>query len=83
MARMWWLVDYRVVQITDEKGYFSRVQHTEFDCRRRRSRLLSVALMTEQMGGGQAVFEDVLPRRWQPIANQPFQKALWDIACAG
>ena len=78
---MWWLMDYQLVQITDEKGYFSRLHHSEFDCPRRRTRLLSVALLAQQMALGEVVFEDHLPRRWEAVAGQPFQQALWDIAC--
>lgn len=81
MVRMWWLVDYQLVQVTNEKGYFSRVQHSEFDCKWQRSRLLSVTLLSQQMGQGQAVFEDPLPRKWESVLAQPFQRALWDIAC--
>ena len=81
MVRMWWLMDYQLVQITDEKGYFSRLHHSEFDCPLQRARLLSVALLSEQMGMGQVVFEDQVPRRWAAVAEQPFQQALWDIAC--
>lgn len=81
MARMWWLMDYQLVQIVDEKGYFSRVHHSEFDCKRQRARLLSVALLSQQMGLGEVVFEDTAPRRWESVAEQPFQQALFDIAC--
>ena len=83
MVKMWWLMDYQLVQIADEKGYFSRLHHSEFDCLRQRARLLSVALLSEQMGMGQAVFEDPVPRRWLAVAGEPFQQALWDIACIG
>lgn len=81
MVRMWWLMDYQLVQIVDEKGYFSRVHHSEFDCRRQRTRLLSVTLLSQQMGRGEPVFEDATPRRWESVAGQPFQQALFDIAC--
>lgn len=81
VVKMWWLMDYQLVQIIDEKGYFSRLHHSEFDCRRQRSRLLSVALLSQQMGLGETVFEDPVPRRWEPVAGQPFQQALFDIAC--
>jgi hypothetical protein len=81
MVRMWWLMDYQLVQIVDEKGYFSRVHHSEFDCRRQRTRLLSVALLSQQMGLGEVVFEDTAPRRWESVTGQPFQRALFDIAC--
>ncbi len=81
MVKMWWLVDYQLVQITNEKGYFSRVQYSEYDCKLRRSRLLSVALMSQQMGHGEVVFEDRVPRKWEPVQDQAFPQALWDIAC--
>ncbi|WP_348066354.1 surface-adhesin E family protein [Polaromonas sp.] len=81
LVKMWWLMDYQLVQIIDEKGYFSRLHHSEFDCRHQRSRLLSVALLSQQMGLGETVFEDPAPRRWEPVAGQPFQQALLDIAC--
>ena len=83
MVKMWWLMDYQLVQIADDKGYFSRLHHSEFDCLQQRARLLSVALLSKQMGMGQAVFEDPVPRRWVAVAEQPFEQALWDIACIG
>lgn len=81
LVRMWWLMDYRLVQITDEKGYFSRLHHSEFDCKNQRVRVLSVALLSQQMGEGQTVFEDPVPRKWEAVRNDTFQDALWDIAC--
>lgn len=81
MVRMWWLMDYQLVQITDEKGYFSRLHHSEFDCKSERLRLLSVALLSERMGHGQVVFEDPVPRKWEAVRNGSFQEALLDIAC--
>ena len=81
MVRMWWLMDYQLVQIADEKGYFSRLHHSEFDCKGRRMRLLSVALLSGRMGLGDVVFEDPEPRKWTPVQDQSFQDALRDIAC--
>jgi hypothetical protein len=81
VLRMWWLMDYQLVQITNEKGYFSRLHHSEFDCKGRKTRLLSVALLSERMGHGQTVFEDPLPRKWEPVRDGTFQDALFDIAC--
>ena len=78
---MWWLMDYQLVQITNEKGYFSRVNHSEFDCKGQRMRLLSVALLSGRMGHGQVVFEDRVPRKWRPVSDGSFHDALWDIAC--
>ncbi|MES2686301.1 MAG: surface-adhesin E family protein [Pseudomonadota bacterium] len=81
MVRMWWLMDYQLVQITDEKGYFSRLHYSEFDCKGQRMRLLSVALLSGRMGHGDVVFEDPVPRKWTPVQDQSFQDALLDIAC--
>ena len=81
LVKMWWLMDYQLVQIVDEKGYFSRLHHSEFDCKGQRARLLSVALLSQAMGLGDTVFEDTAPRKWEPVSHQPFQQALWDIAC--
>ncbi len=81
VVRMWWLMDYQLVQITDEKGYFSRLSHSEFDCRNRRVRLLSVALLSERMAMGQVIFEDPVPRKWEAVRDGSFQDALFDIAC--
>ncbi|MES2955389.1 MAG: surface-adhesin E family protein [Pseudomonadota bacterium] len=81
MVRMWWLMDYQLVQIADERGYFSRVHHSEFDCKGQRMRLLSVALLSERMGHGDVVFEDPVPRKWTPVQDRSFHDALLDIAC--
>ncbi len=74
-------MDYQLVQITDEKGYFSRLHYSEFDCKNQRQRMLSVALLSERMGHGEAVFEDRLPRKWEGVREGSFQDALFDIAC--
>ena len=29
VVKMWWLIDYQLVQITDEKGSFSRPHHSK------------------------------------------------------
>jgi hypothetical protein len=81
LVKMWWLMDYQLVQIADDKGYFSRLHHSEFDCKGQRARLLAVALLSQAMGQGDTVFEDAAPRKWEPVSAQPFQQALWDIAC--
>lgn len=81
VVKMWWLMDYQLVQIADEKGYFSRLHHSEFDCQRQRTRMLSVALLSEPMGMGQLVFEDPVPRKWEAVQDGSFQDALFDIAC--
>ena len=81
VIRMWWLMDYQLVQITDEKGYFSRLHQSEFDCKNQRLRILSAALLSERMGHGQVVFEDLVPRRWELVRESSFQDALFDIAC--
>ncbi|WP_372824285.1 surface-adhesin E family protein [Polaromonas sp.] len=81
LVRMWWLMDYQLVQITDERGYFSRLNHSEFDCKGQRQRLLSVALLSERMGHGRVVFEDAVPRKWMPVSDGSFHDALLDIAC--
>lgn len=81
LIRMWWLMDYQLVQITDEKGYFSRLHLSEFDCKNQRLRILSVALLSERMNLGQVVFEDLVPRRWEVVRVGSFQDALFGIAC--
>jgi hypothetical protein len=81
LVRMWWLMDYQLVQITNEKGYFSRLHYSEFDCKNQRQRMLSVALLTERMGHGEAVFEDRVPRKWEVVRDGTFHDALFDIAC--
>jgi len=81
LVKMWWLMDYQLVQIADDKGYFSRLHHSEFDCKGQRARLLAVALLSQAMGQGDTVFEDAAPRKWERVSAQPFQQALWDIAC--
>lgn len=81
VVQMWWLMDYQLVQITNEKGYFSRLHQSEFDCKNQRLRMLSVALLSERMGHGQVVFEDPVPRRWEAVRDGTFHDALFDIAC--
>lgn len=81
MARMTWLADYNVVQVWREAGYFSRMEEREYDCRRKRSRALSVSLMSGAMGQGTAVFSDHRRHAWRVVSPGSFTETMWQLAC--
>lgn len=80
-VKMTWLADYSVVQVLGEAGYFSRLEQAEYDCKRRRSRVLFVALRSGAMGEGHTIFSDTRKKPWRAIPAASFLESMWQIAC--
>jgi hypothetical protein len=82
MARMQGLYDFRRQDFTPEgKGLFSTVVLREYDCEKRRVRLLSAIDFSGPMGTGTAVSTSGTPRRWEIIVSGALDEAFWNIAC--
>lgn len=80
-AKMWSILDYKGFQRMVEVGYWSQKSQVEYDCAAPRMRGLSVALLSEKMGGGKPVYEDHSAHDWEDIAAGSMSEALRKVAC--
>lgn len=66
----------------DENGEFSRRIRKEYDCKQRRSKILSFSLHSEPMAGGTVLINSKLSSTWEAIPpGTPVETAL-EIVCA-
>ena len=84
LAKMSSLYDFRRQDFTPEgRALLSTVVLREYDCDRRRVRLLSSIDFAGQMGTGEAVDTNSRVSRWEEIVVGALDEAFWNIACGG
>ena len=82
MATMSGMHDFRRQDFTPAgRGLYSTVVLREYDCERRRVRLLSSIDFAGRMGTGAAVDQSARPGRWEDIVAGALDEAFWNIAC--
>ena len=82
MAKMSGMYDFKRQDFTPEgKGLYSTVVLREYDCDRRRVRLLSSIDFAGQMGAGAAVDTSARVGRWEDIVAGALDESFWNIAC--
>jgi len=82
MATMSGMYDFKRQDFTPEgKGLYSTVVLREYDCDRRRVRLLSSIDFAGPMGSGGAVDTSARVGRWEDIVAGALDEAFWNIAC--
>lgn len=78
-VKIWSLHDYKTARGQIE--YMSVTLEREYDCIKKQSRRLFLALYRKNMGTGTTVRKDVEPRNWLPIAAGTIKESMWKIAC--
>lgn len=82
LARMSGMYDFSRQDFTpDGKGLYSSVVLREYDCDRRRVRLLSSIDFSGHMGAGEAVGTSTRAGRWESIVEGGVDEAYWKVAC--
>lgn len=76
LVKMWHLSDRKTVE-----GYGSIKSHREYDCAAARHRLLAASILSEHMGRGQVLSDNVNEGQWIPVAPESSGHALWKFAC--
>ena len=76
---IWSLHDYKTARGQIE--YRSVTLESEYDCIKKQSRRLFLALYRKNMGTGTTVRKDVEPRSWLPIAAGTIKESMWKTAC--
>jgi hypothetical protein len=80
---MWNMFDFRTVQVADGTRYLSAKNQHEFDCKRRRMRMLSTTGYAGHMGNGSVVAFDNTRFPWESLAAGDFADICFlKVACA-
>jgi hypothetical protein len=83
MVSMSGMYDFKRQDYTPEgKGLYSTVVLREYDCDKRRVRLLSSIDFAGQMGTGAAVDTSTHTGRWEDVVAGALDEAFWKIACS-
>src|SRR5215470_9599379 len=83
VVKMWNMFEFKTVQVADRTRYFSTKNQHEFDCKRRRMRMLSTTGYAGHMGNGSVVAFDNTPFPWESPAPGGFADVcLLKAACA-
>ena len=80
LAQMWVLQDYLTAQ--SSKHYLSARSQSEYDCKNKNVRPISISLHTGNMGGGEMI-DSVTARddAWIPVPPDTMFETLWELAC--
>jgi hypothetical protein len=81
MVKMWYLMDFKQLQVKSVPPMFSSKDFSEYDCKEVRARTLYFHNASENMGGGDIVFSNDTPDNWRPIPPESIRERLWNFAC--
>jgi len=81
MVKIWTLVEFGSLQVSEGKFFMSEKQQAEYDCTGYRRRLLAFVGYSESQGDGDLVYSDATTREWEPIVPDSVDEFLWKLAC--
>jgi len=84
MATMWELFDYKTAKRASdsEEPYLSLKIDNEYDCNRKRTRVLYYTMHSGKRGEGKMVFLGFAPIiEWELIPTGSTSEFIWEIAC--
>lgn len=82
LVKMWHLIDYTKARGIDGlKPYMSARALDEYDCKLARTRMLSIAVHSGNMGEGEVLGTSTDPGKWQPVLPDSLVETLWAFAC--
>lgn len=80
-VRMWDLQDFKQAQPLGERSYRSEKTELEFDCKARRTRVLSIIDFSGGMATGEIVYSDGDPSDWVAVKPATLGELEWQAAC--
>jgi hypothetical protein len=87
LVTVWHLTDYKMMQgnvgfAGGSHRFLSTKTHTQFDCAKKRARLLAYEEFSGHMGTGRRDDGLVDRSRWVPVKPDSLNHALWLLVCA-
>ena len=81
-VKMFRLFDFNTAELLDGvKSYLSSIGQDEYDCKEQQWRRLSLSVFSENMGEGEAMYNDYEVSNWKPVSPSIISKSLWKYAC--
>lgn len=81
-ARMWQLYDYVAAQWMGAQVILSMKHLVEYDCARRKSRVISAIAYSDPLAEGRVVASENAPdAEWQDVPPGGSPEKIWQIAC--
>ncbi len=81
LVKMWSLLDFRTVRTSAGSSYLSSNAQYQFDCAEERVRMLAVTWFSGNMGNGKVVWSNSDEQKWEPVAPESIDQAMWKRAC--
>lgn len=80
-VKMWRMYDYKAAQEASGYIFTSSKFQNEYDCNEGQIRFLVNTTFSENMGGGEVIFTNDDPGKWQPVISGSIDEAMWKFAC--
>lgn len=80
-VKMWEMLDYYGVVVLRHVRAKSKVYLMEYDCDEERSRLLTMAYHSGNMGGGDVVARTSIKHAWEPVPEDSSFRFKMNLAC--
>jgi len=81
LTEMWTLQDNRLAGTLGKDGYFSVIDHREYDCQTGRIRGLYSIFHARPMGQGSAIYSGSRGLGWAPFTPGTLDEIVWQFAC--
>lgn len=82
-VKMWSLFDYKTARVPGKplEPYLSMRGYSEYDCKKTRSRALSVSFHPRGMASGDVTYTNAKRDKWRPLTPGSVAENLWKTAC--
>ena len=81
-VKMWALRDHKTkVLVENGKPFKSTKEQSEYDCKEKQLRMLSMSFYSRNKARGEIVHRESDPGNWEPVEVGSTAEALWKIAC--
>ncbi len=81
LVKIWELWDYKTIKTMAGNSFLSIKAQRQYDCAEERYQRLTFTEFSGNMGSGTAIFSDSTEQKWEPVAPDSIDQALWEVAC--
>ncbi len=80
-AKMWTLLDYKIVQKASGVNFLSEKIRREYDCKEKQMRTLAYSLFGWNMESGEVIRSYSQPQKWEKVPPGSIDEMEWKVAC--